>query len=101
MKPLASSPLTSGRSWAEEYGDAVGSYLLFFKDYCIDATSESGRLGRLLNHYKTHPNPKAWQVIDLPKVILVALHDIPAGTQLRWDYGERDKCLTSMDWLKH
>merc|ERR1719234_1370036 len=37
-----------------------GCYMYYFKhkgkQYCIDATSESGRYGRLLNHSRVNPN---------------------------------------------
>ena len=32
---------------------------------------------------------------------MIAIKDIPAGTQLTWDYGEQDKeVLKDLDWLK-
>ena len=57
----------------------------------IDATSESGRYGRLLNHSKITPNcvTKVVMLGDIPRLILVAKNDIVAGTELLYDYGDR------------
>ena len=57
----------------------------------IDATSESGRYGRLLNHSKITPNcvTKVVMLGDTPRLILVAKNDIVAGTELLYDYGDR------------
>merc|ERR1711923_225544 len=55
-----------------------GCYMYYFKhkgkQYCIDATSESGRYGRLLNHSKLTPNcaTKVVMLGDTPRLILVA-----------------------------
>ena len=49
------------------------------KKHCIDVTIESGRLGRPLNHSRTSSNLKIWQVPNLPRIILKAIKDIPAG----------------------
>ena len=57
----------------------------------IDATGESGRYGRLLNHSRVSPNcmTKVVMVGDSPRLILVARSDIVAGTELLYDYGDR------------
>ena len=38
----------------------TGSYMYFFRfnqtKFCVDATEESGRLGRLINHSRVSPN---------------------------------------------
>uniref|UniRef100_H2ZMV0 SET domain-containing protein n=1 Tax=Ciona savignyi TaxID=51511 RepID=H2ZMV0_CIOSA len=50
------------RSREQEYAcdTSIGCYMYYFNarntNYCIDATSESGRLGRLLNHSRRNPN---------------------------------------------
>ena len=60
----------------------------FFSNLCIDATSETGWLGKLLNHSHSTPNLKA-------------LVDIPAGTELTQDYGEENhSVLSDKEWLK-
>lgn len=83
-----------------------GCYMYYFKhkgkQYCIDATSESGRYGRLLNHSKLTPNcaTKVVMLGDTPRLILVAKTDIVAGTELLYDYGDRSKeSLKAHPWL--
>jgi len=83
-----------------------GCYMYYFKhkgkQYCIDATSESGRYGRLLNHSKITPNcvTKVVMLGDTPRLILVAKNDIVAGTELLYDYGDRSKeSLKAHPWL--
>lgn len=85
---------------------ATGCYMYYFrhgdKQYCIDATSESGRLGRLVNHSRITPNcqTKVVMVRDVPRLILVAKMDIEAGTELLYDYGDRSKeSLLAHPWL--
>jgi len=83
-----------------------GCYMYYFKhkgkQYCIDATSESGRYGRLLNHSKITPNcvTKVVMLGDTPRLILVAKNDIVSGTELLYDYGDRSKeSLKAHPWL--
>jgi len=85
-----------------------GSYMYYFKhqntQYCIDATGESGRQGRLLNHSRVSPNCKTKVFIlgDTPRLIIVAKSDIKAGTELVYDYGDRSKeSLKDHLWLAH
>jgi len=83
-----------------------GCYMYYFqhksKQYCVDATAESGRYGRLLNHSRVNPNCVT-KVVDLkntPRLILVAKYDIKAGTELLFDYGDRSKeSLAAHPWL--
>lgn len=83
-----------------------GCYMYYFKhqgkQYCVDATEETGRFGRLLNHSCKHPNliTKVLMVDDSPKLYLVAKHDFSAGTELVYDYGDRDKAtIKAHPWL--
>jgi len=83
-----------------------GCYMYYFKhkgkQYCIDATGESGRYGRLLNHSRVTPNcvTKVVMLGDTPRLILVAKSDIAAGTELLYDYGDRSKeSLKAHPWL--
>jgi len=83
-----------------------GCYMYYFKhkgkNFCIDGTSESGRLGRLVNHSCKHPN-MVTKVVELgqdPRLILLAKHDISPGCELLYDYGDRDKeSLKAHPWL--
>lgn len=85
-----------------------GCYMYYFKhkgkQYCIDATGESGRYGRLLNHSTKAPNcvTKVVMLGDTPRLILVAKQDIPANTELLYDYGDRSKeSLAAHPWLAY
>lgn len=84
----------------------AGCYMYYFRhgdtSYCIDATAESGKLGRLLNHSKTEGNCKTRVVgiLDRPYLLLVAARDIKAGEELLYDYGDRSKeSLDAHPWL--
>ena len=65
---------------------AMGCYMYYFKhsdkQWCIDATAESGRLDRLLNHSMRNPNCQTKVVVvrDTPRLILIAKTDIEPGT---------------------
>lgn len=83
-----------------------GCYMYYFKhkgkQYCIDATGESGRFGRLLNHSRVSPNcvTKVVMLGETPRLILVARQDIEAGVELLYDYGDRSKeSLKAHPWL--
>lgn len=84
----------------------IGCYMYFFeyktKLYCIDATAETGRLGRLLNHSKTDGNCRTqlFEINSKPHLILVAARDINAGEEMLYDYGDRNKtAIESHPWL--
>ncbi|XP_054708845.1 N-lysine methyltransferase KMT5A-like [Uloborus diversus] len=83
----------------------TGCYMYYFqymnKTYCIDATKESGRLGRLINHSKKG-NLKTEPVLvqKRPHLVLFASRDIDPGEELLYDYGDRSKkSLISHPWL--
>lgn len=99
-----------GKNRDKEYekDPSKGCYLLFFKakdkNWCVDATQESERKGRLVNHSKKNPNLIARVHLHkgFPRVILTALCDIAVGQELLYDYGERRKdVLKDHSWLKH
>ena len=75
----------------------------------IDATAESGRLGRLLNHSRKSPNcytklvwvPNPVSHVPEPHLVILAKRDIVKGEELTYDYGDRDKNSLQMHpWLK-
>ena len=83
-----------------------GCYMYYFKakekNYCIDATVETGRYGRLVNHSRKTPNLMAKVIMNgkSPHLILVAKHDIEPGTELLYDYGDRSKeSIKGHPWL--
>jgi len=85
----------------------IGSYMFFFqyksKKYCVDATEETDRLGRLFNHSKTASNvsSKLFPINGVPYLILCASVDIQVGEELLYDYGDRSKkSLDDHPWLK-
>ena len=73
------------------------------KHFCIDETEDTGRLGRLLNHSRRHPNmiTKVMEVDGRPRLYMVAKDDIKEGTEFLFDYGENRKdILEANPWLK-
>merc|ERR1711899_123219 len=83
-----------------------GCYMYYFKTngkhYCIDATVETGRYGRLVNHSRLHPNLMTKVIMNgkSPRLILIAKHDLEPGTELLYDYGDRSKeSLAAHPWL--
>ena len=72
------------------------------KKYCIDATAETGRLGRLLNHskFKSNCHTKLYEINSKPVLAIIASRDIEVDEELTYDYGERDKfILEQHPWL--
>jgi len=87
---------------------SIGSYMFFFesqgKKFCIDATKETDKKGRLINHSMKTPNLKPQKVIlkGIPKLIFVANRDIQIGEELLYDYGDRLKTsIQNFPWLKN
>uniref|UniRef100_A0A6F9DGZ1 [histone H4]-lysine(20) N-methyltransferase n=1 Tax=Phallusia mammillata TaxID=59560 RepID=A0A6F9DGZ1_9ASCI len=111
---LVSWPEARKREQEYQLDAAVGCYMYYFnakgQNFCIDATSESGRLGRLLNHSRRNPNcltRLVWvQGNDskkiLPRLVIVAKREITTGEELTYDYGDRDRsALEVHPWLKN
>jgi len=102
--------LEEGKEKEEEYSEdaEIGCYIYYFsfkgKRYCIDATAESGRYGRLLNHSKQRANCKTRLVEEpegIPRLIIEAKTDIVKDDELLYDYGDRSqKALKAHPWLK-
>ncbi|XP_072934453.1 histone-lysine N-methyltransferase Set8 isoform X2 [Epargyreus clarus] len=82
----------------------AGCYMYYFRlqdqQYCIDATAESGRLGRLVNHSRNGNLSTKAVWVDGPRLVLLAAHDIAPGEELTYDYGDRSKeSLRHHPWL--
>lgn len=83
----------------------AGCYMYYFKhknqQYCIDATADTGKLGRLVNHSRNgNLVTKVVDVKQRPHLILVAKDDIEPGEELTYDYGDRSKeSLLHHPWL--
>ncbi|KAG8456038.1 hypothetical protein GDO86_002010 [Hymenochirus boettgeri] len=86
---------------------STGCYMYYFqylnKTYCVDATKETNRLGRLINHSKSgNCHTKLHNINNVPHLILIASRDIKAGEELLYDYGDRSKSsIEAHPWLKN
>jgi len=70
--------------------------------FCVDASWDSGRFGRLVNHSKKRPNceVRVEMVKDEPHLILVAAEDIGVGVEITYNYGIKDKeYVKANPWL--
>ena len=83
-----------------------GSFMYYFKfrneTLCVDATTESGHLGRLINHSRSHPNlhPKVILMHRTPKIFFYAKRMIKKNEELLYDYGDRNKeSIKNNPWL--
>lgn len=88
--------------WNRSILTAVWNLARFFTD-SVDATKESDRLGRLINHSKNgNCQTKLHDINGIPHLILVASRDIQEGEELLYDYGDRSKAsIEAHPWLKH
>ncbi|XP_074030195.1 LIM domain kinase 1 isoform X2 [Leptinotarsa decemlineata] len=83
----------------------TGCYMYYFKyndqQYCIDATAESGKLGRLVNHSRNgNLTTKTVMVDNKPRLVLLAKDSIKIGDEVLYDYGDRSKeSLKYHPWL--
>merc|ERR1719210_2773224 len=63
----------------------AGCYMFYFNwksiNYCVDATKETGRYGRLINHSKKYANicPIVGFGNGKPRIIFVAMKNIKRG----------------------
>lgn len=100
--------ITDAKKREAEYAQnpATGCYMYYFqylcKTYCVDATKETGRLGRLINHSKNgNCQTKLHAINGVPHLILVASRNIDEGEELLYDYGDRSKAsIAAHPWLK-
>ncbi|XP_033227744.1 histone-lysine N-methyltransferase PR-Set7 [Belonocnema kinseyi] len=83
----------------------MGCYCYYFQhrnqQYCIDATVETGKLGRLANHSRNgNMVTRIVEVNSVPHLVLLAKEDIPKGVEVTYDYGDRSKeSLLHHPWL--
>lgn len=85
----------------------MSCYMYYFEhrgqEMCLDATSESGTwgIGRLINHSVNGNLDTVKIVVDgVPRLAFVANQDIPAGSELAYDYGDRTS-FAAFPWLKN
>uniref|UniRef100_W5MEX4 [histone H4]-lysine(20) N-methyltransferase n=1 Tax=Lepisosteus oculatus TaxID=7918 RepID=W5MEX4_LEPOC len=101
--------MTDAKKREAEYAQdpSTGCYMYYFqylsKTYCVDATKETSRFGRLINHSKNgNCQTKLHDINGIPHLILVASRDIDEGEELLYDYGDRSKAsIAAHPWLKH
>lgn len=69
--------------------------------FSIDATAETGKLGRLVNHSRTgNLLTKTVMIGKRPHLVLIAKDDLAAGVELTYDYGDRSReALQHHPWL--
>ena len=84
----------------------AGSYMYYFqfqgKAYCNDATEESGRYGRLVNHSVKNSNcsTKLFMFNGETRLVFMAKEDLAVGEELLYDYGDRDpETVQALPWL--
>ncbi|TGZ64115.1 hypothetical protein CRM22_006545 [Opisthorchis felineus] len=104
---LISEKIAKKREMEYKRDPSIGSYMFYFahngQKYCVDATQETPRLGRLINHSRLHPNchVKVIPLDGIPRLVLFAKQMILPGEELLYDYGDRDKeTLEAHPWLK-
>lgn len=69
----------------------------------VDATKETDRLGRLVNHSKNHYNAvsKLIPVHGRPHLVLMASRDIGISEEVLYDYGDHSKnSIQAHPWLE-
>lgn len=69
----------------------------------VDATKETDRLGRLINHSKNgNLRTKLHEINGTPHLIFLASRDIKVDEELLYDYGDHSKeAIAAHPWLKH
>lgn len=69
--------------------------------YSVDATAESNKLGRLVNHSRNgNLATRIVEVGNTPHLVLIAKEDITSGTEITYDYGDRSReSIQNYPWL--
>lgn len=77
--------------------------VIFVHFSSVDATKESSRLGRLINHSKNgNLQTKLHDIKGTPHLIFLASRDIEVDEELLYDYGDRSKeAIAAHPWLKN
>ncbi|XP_029167188.1 histone-lysine N-methyltransferase PR-Set7 [Nylanderia fulva] len=83
----------------------TGCYMYYFQhrnqQYCVDATAETKKLGRLVNHSRNgNLIARIIEVSSTPHLVLTAKEDIPIGVEVSYDYGDRSReAIRHHPWL--
>lgn len=69
--------------------------------FSVDATAETKKLGRLVNHSRTgNLIARIVEVNSVPHLVLTAKEDIPIGVEVTYDYGDRSReSIRHHPWL--
>jgi len=69
--------------------------------FSIDATAETNRLGRLVNHSRNgNLVTRIVEVGSTPHLVLTAKEDIPINVEVSYDYGDRSReSIRHHPWL--
>lgn len=69
--------------------------------FSVDATAETDKLGRLVNHSRTgNLIARIVEVNSTPHLVLTAKEDIPIGVEVSYDYGDRSReSIRHHPWL--
>ena len=67
----------------------------------MDATAESGKLGRLINHCRNgNLTTRIVEINCTPRLVFIAKEDIKSGAEICYDYGDRSReSLRHHPWL--
>ena len=99
-----------GKTMEKLYGEdpSIGSFIYFFwscdKSYCVDATLETPRIGRLINHCKKKPSLVSRLLIvdGIKRICFFAKRDIQPGEEVTFDYGDRSPIsIKDNEWLRN
>jgi len=103
---LITGPEAQSREVSYSQDQSVGCFLYYFKwrdtSYCVDASANSGRLGRLVNHSKKKANlqSRVFEHKGVPHILFFATTDIHSGEELLYDYGDRrPSAVNDFPWL--
>ncbi|PBC31888.1 Histone-lysine N-methyltransferase pr-set7 [Apis cerana cerana] len=83
----------------------TGCYMYYFQhrnhQYCVDATAETNKLGRLVNHSRNgNLIARVIEVESTPHLVLTAKENIPIGVEVTYDYGDRSReAIRHHPWL--
>ncbi|XP_053985331.1 N-lysine methyltransferase KMT5A-B [Hylaeus volcanicus] len=83
----------------------TGCYMYYFQhrnhQYCVDATAETDKLGRLVNHSRNgNLIARVIEVGSTPHLVLTAKENIPVGVEVTYDYGDRSReAIRYHPWL--
>lgn len=79
----------------------INSITVIFSNYSVDATAETDKLGRLVNHSRNgNLITKIVEIRSIPHLVLIAKDDIPANVEISYDYGDRSKeSIRNYPWL--